>query len=180
MSYKENTIKSEMIYEGRILNLRVDTVELHDRKYSKREIVEHSNAVAIIAIKDNRVFFVKQYRIAIDQVMLEIPAGLIDPNEVPREAALRELQEEIGYSANSLEFLYDSYSSPGFTDEKTSFFLAQDLFESKLEADDDEFLEIVDYDLEEAMKMIDNGEIEDSKTISGLLYVYRKLKDNDR
>lgn len=180
MSNKQNTVKSEMIYEGRILNLRVDTVELEDRKYYKREIVEHGNAVAIIALKENRVYFVKQYRIAIDQSMLEIPAGLIDPNEVPREAALRELQEEIGYNANSLEFLFDSYSSPGFTDEKTSFFLAKDLFESKLKADDDEELEVFDYDLEEAIEMIDNGKIEDSKTIAGLLYVYRKIKENDK
>ncbi|HHX68255.1 MAG: NUDIX hydrolase [Miniphocaeibacter sp.] len=180
MTYEENTIKSEMVYEGRILNLRIDTVELPNRKYSKREIVEHNNAVAIIAIKDNRIFFIKQYRKAVNKVLLEIPAGLIDANESPREAALRELQEEIGYGANKLEFLFDGYSSPGFTDEKTSYFLAQDLFESKLEADDDEYLEVLDFDIDEALKMIDDGEIEDTKTITGILYVYRKFMTNDK
>ncbi len=180
MIHEENTIKSEMIYEGRILNLRVDTVELPDRKYSKREIVEHNNAVAIIAMKDDRIFFVKQYRKAVNKVLLELPAGLIDANEAPREAALRELQEEIGYGSNKLEFLFDSYSSPGFTDEKTSFFLATDLFESKLEADDDEYLEVLDYGIDEAMKLVKDGYIEDGKTITGILYVSRKYENNDK
>ncbi|WP_099203268.1 NUDIX hydrolase [Miniphocaeibacter massiliensis] len=179
MLHEEKTIKSEMIYEGRILNLRVDTVELPDIKYSKREIVEHSNAVAIVAVKDNKVFFVKQYRKAIEKVLLEIPAGLLEVNESPREAALRELQEEIGYSSNNMEFMFNGYSSPGFTDEKTTYFLAQELFESKLVADDDEYLEVVSYDIEEAIKMIEDGVIEDSKTISGILFAYRKLKDNE-
>ena len=96
MTHEEKTIKSEMIYEGRILNLRIDTVELPDRKYSKREIIEHSNAVAIVPIKDNKIFFVKQYRKAIEQILLEIPAGLLEVNESPKEGALREMQEEIG------------------------------------------------------------------------------------
>ena len=179
MLHEEKTIKSEMLYEGRILNLRIDTVELPDRKYSKREIVEHSNAVAIIAIKDNKIFFVKQYRKAIEKVLLEIPAGLLEVNESPREGALRELQEEIGYSSDNMEFLFNSYSSPGFTDEKTTYFLAQDLYESKLDADDDEYIEVVSYDIEETLKMIEDGEIEDSKTVSGILFAYRKLKDNE-
>ena len=178
MIYEENTIKSEMIYEGRILNLRVDTVELPNRKYSKREIIEKSNAIAIIAIKDNKIFFVRQYRKAVNKPLIEIPAGLIESNEDPREAAIRELQEEIGYSANSLTFLFNSYSSPGFTDEKTSFFLAEDLFESKLVADDDEYLEVLTYDIETALKMIDDGKIEDSKTIKGILYIYRKIMND--
>lgn len=178
MIYEENTIKSEMIYEGRILNLRVDTIELPDRKYSKREIVEHAKAAVIIAIKDNKIFFVKQYRKAVNKVVLELPAGLIKTNEPPRNAALRELQEEIGYSSNNLEFLFDSYASPGFTNEKAYYFLARDLFESKLEPDDDENLSIVQYDFKEALKMIEDGAIEDTKTIAGILYVERKLKNN--
>lgn len=179
MIHEENTIKSETIYEGRILNLKVDTVELPNRKYSKREIVEKSNAIAIIAIKDNLIFFVKQYRKAVNKPLLEIPAGLIESNEDPREAALRELQEEIGYSARKLNFLFNSYSSPGFTNEKTSFFLAEDLYESKLIGDDDEYLEVLSYDINAAIKMIDDGEIEDSKTITAILYIYRKILEKN-
>ena len=179
MTHEEKTIKSEMIYEGRILNLRIDTVELPDRKYSKREIIEHSNAVAIVPIKDNKIFFVKQYRKAIEQVLLEIPAGLLEVNESPKEGALREVQEEIGYASDSMEFLFNSYSSPGFTDEKTTYFLAQNLYESKLVADDDEYIEVVSHDIEEVLKMIEDGEIEDSKTVSGILFAHRKLMQNE-
>lgn len=168
---KEQTIKSEMIYEGRILNLRVDTVELKNRKYSKREIVEHSNAVTIIALKDDKIVFVRQYRKAVDKELLELPAGLIESNELPKEAAQRELQEEIKYDAKNLEYLFDSYSSPGFTDEKMSYFLATDLFSSPLQEDEGEDLNIEEYTLEEALNMIEEGKIEDSKTIIGLLYL---------
>ena len=168
---KEQTIKSEMIYEGRILNLRVDTVELKNRKYSKREIVEHSNAVTIIALKGDKIVFVRQYRKAVDKELLELPAGLIESNELPKEAAQRELQEEIKYDAKNLEYLFDSYSSPGFTDEKMSYFLATDLFSSPLQEDEGEDLNIEEYTLEEALNMIEEGKIEDSKTIIGLLYL---------
>ncbi|MEJ8751059.1 NUDIX hydrolase [Lagierella sp. ICN-221743] len=168
---KEQTIKSEMIYEGRILNLRVDTVELKNRKYSKREIVEHSNAVTIIALKGDKIVFVRQYRKAVDKELLELPAGLIESNELPKEAAQRELQEEIKYDAKNFEYLFDSYSSPGFTDEKMSYFLATDLFSSPLQEDEGEDLNIEEYTLEEALNMIEEGKIEDSKTIIGLLYL---------
>ena len=168
---KEQTIKSEMIYEGRILKLRVDTVELKNRKYSKREIVEHANAVTIIAMKDDKIVFVRQYRKAVDKELLELPAGLIESNELPKEAAQRELQEEIKYDAKNFEYLFDSYSSPGFTDEKMSYFLATDLFSSPLQEDEGEDLNIEEYTLEEALNMIEEGKIEDSKTIIGLLYL---------
>lgn len=168
---KEQTIKSEMIYEGRILNLRVDTVELKNRKYSKREIVEHANAVTIIALKDDKIVFVRQYRKAVDKELLELPAGLIESNELPKEAAQRELQEEIKYDAKNFEYLFDSYSSPGFTDEKMSYFLATDLFSSPLQEDEGEDLNIEEYTLEGALNMIEEGKIEDSKTIIGLLYL---------
>ncbi len=176
---EEKTIKSEMIYEGRILNLRVDTVELENRKYSKREIVEHANAVAIIPLKDDKIIFVRQFRKAVNKDLLELPAGLIESNELPKEAASRELQEEIEYDAKEMEYLFDSYSSPGFTDEKMSYFLAKDLFPSKRENDEDEFLKIEEYSLNEALKMIEEGKIEDSKTIVGLLYLNMRKGNND-
>ena len=95
--FYEKSIKSDTIYDGKILKLRVDTVELVNKKYSKREIVDHQKGVGIIAFdEDNKLWMVKQYRKAIDRVTLEIPAGLVESNELPIETAKRELQEEIG------------------------------------------------------------------------------------
>ena len=173
--HREESMKSETIYEGRILNLKVSTVELPNQKYSKREIVEKNKVVAIVPIKDDKIVLVKQYRIAVDKELLEIPAGIVEVGEEPREAALREMKEEIGYGSDDLEYLIDSLSSPGFTNEKTSYFLADNLYEEKLEADDDEFIEVVEMDIKEVIRMIEFGEINDSKTIIGVLLAARKL-----
>lgn len=106
MNEIEKTMKTEILYEGKILTLRVDTVELPDMKYSKREIIEHSPSVVIIPmIDDENVFVIKQYRKAVDKVLYEFPAGLLESGEDPKEAALRELQEEIKYTADKIEFL---------------------------------------------------------------------------
>ena len=175
MINEEKTVKSDIIYEGRILNLRVNTVELPNQKYSKREIVDHGKAVALIPIKEDKIIFVRQHRIAVGKVLLELPAGLVEANEEPRETALREMQEEIGYTSDNMEYLFDSLSSPGFTNEKTSFFLAKDLVEKKGTPDEDEFLDVVEYTVEEALNMIDSGEIIDAKTIIGVLYAARIL-----
>src|SRR5690554_4052188 len=116
MVFEEKTMKSDKLYEGKLLNLRVDTVELPDKKYSKREVVEHPGGVGIVPItEDNCIILVKQYRKAIEKFLLEIPAGKLELNEEPRETALRELKEETGYEANKLEYLLDFYTSPGFT-----------------------------------------------------------------
>lgn len=175
MIYEEKTVKSDMIYEGRILNLRVDTVELPNQKYSKREIVEHGKAVALIPIKEDKIIFVRQYRIAVGKVLIELPAGLVESNEEPRETAVREMEEEIGYTSEDLEYLFDSLSSPGFTNERTSYFLARNLIEKQGIPDEDEFIETVELTLEEALEMIEDGEISDSKTIIGVLYASRIL-----
>lgn len=170
----EKTIKSDPIYDGKILSLKVDTVELPDKKYSKREIVDHKKGVGIIAFDgEDSLFLVRQYRIAIDSYTLEIPAGLVDANELPIDAAKRELQEEIGFYPEDIEYLFDMHSSPGFTNDKLSFFIARDLRESKLEEDDDEFLEKISYKIDDLFNMIQNGEITDAKTIIGIMYAMR-------
>ena len=122
-SYEEKTIKSETLYKGRIVDLRIETVELPDKKYAKREIVDHGKGACIIPIRDDgKIILVKQFRKAINQFIYELPAGLVDPGEDPSQTAYRELQEEIGYKANDLKFLFSGYPSPGFTNEETSFF----------------------------------------------------------
>src|SRR5574344_404340 len=173
--HHEETIKSETIYDGRIIKVRVDTVELSNMSYSKREIVEHQRAVSLVAITENQeIYLVKQYRKAVDKVIYEIPAGLVDGNESLQDAAKREAQEEIGMKPNNLELLVESYSSPGFTDEIFSVFLATDLEESKLDQDDDEYVEPVLVPLKDALEMVENFEIMDAKTIIGILYAARK------
>lgn len=177
--FYENTIKSDIVYEGKILNLRVDTVELVDKKYSKREIVDHQKGVGIIAYDgEDKLWMVSQYRIAIDKVTIEIPAGLVDSNEVPSETASRELQEEIGYKANDMEFLFTMHASPGFTNDKLSLFVAKDLEESKLDLDEDENLTAKSYPIDDLYDMVLNGEITDAKTIIAIQYaVNQKLKN---
>ena len=174
----ETPIKSDVVYDGKILKLRVDTVELQNKKYSKREIVEHQKGVGIIAYDgDDKLWMVSQYRIAVGTNMLEIPAGLVDAGETPIDAARRELQEEVGYYPEKIDFLYTMHSSPGFTNDKLSFFVASDLKESRLDLDDDEFLEAKSYPINDLYNMVLNGEITDAKTIIAIQYaVNEKLK----
>lgn len=178
MDNYEKTIKVENIYEGKILSLRVETVEMPDKKYSKREIVDHVKGVGIIAFdgKDS-IYLVRQYRKAIDEFTLEIPAGLVEVNEKPIETAKRELQEEIGYKPLDIEYLFDMHASPGFTNDKLSFFLAKNLEESKLELDEDEFLEKKSYKIEDVYNMVINGEITDAKTIIAVMYAKRLIDE---
>lgn len=178
MDNYEKTIKVDNIYEGKILSLRVETVEIPDKKYSKREIVDHMKGVGIIAFDgEDSIYLVRQYRKAIDEFTLEIPAGLVEANEKPIETAKRELQEEIGYKPLDIEYLFDMHASPGFTNDKLSFFLAKDLEESKLEEDEDEFLERKSFKIDDIYNMVINGEITDAKTIIAVLYAKRLIDE---
>lgn len=172
MGYEEKTMKTEKIYEGKILNLRIDTVELPDKKYSKREIVEHPGAVAILPLTDdNDVILVKQYRKALEKEILEIPAGKLEIGEEPRETAIRELKEETGYTAKKMEYLLEFYTSPGFSNEKLYLFIATGLVEGEAEPDKDEYIEITKIKLNDLLDMISKGDILDCKTIVGALTV---------
>lgn len=174
MINEEKTMKSDMIYEGKILNLRVDTVELPNKKYSKREIIDHSNAVGIIAITENdEMIMIQQYRKAVESVLLEIPAGLVELNEEPKETALRELKEETGYIAKQIEYVFDGYSSPGFTNEKLSFFVAKDFEKAMTDLDEDEFIDVQIIPIEDLLNKVESCEIVDTKTITAILYAAR-------
>lgn len=177
MIFEEKTMKSEKIYEGKILNLKVDTVELPDKKYSKREIVEHPGGVGIITItNDNNLVLVKQYRKAVEDFLWEIPAGKLEVNEEPRETAIRELREETGYEANKLTYITEFYTSPGFCNERIHLFLAEDLIEVDSEPDSGEFIEKSIVPLADLEKMLERGEIVDSKTIIAIYYVKQYLQ----
>lgn len=177
MIYEEKTMKSERIYEGKILSIRIDTVELPDKKYSKREIVEHPGAVAIVPITEEKeIFLVKQFRKATETVLLEIPAGKLEINEQPAECAIRELKEETGLDAEKFEYILDYFSSPGFTNEKIRIFMAIGVTIGESEPEEDEYIDVVKIKIDEALNMINDGIIKDGKTIIGIFMAHDRIK----
>ncbi|NLW40225.1 MAG: NUDIX hydrolase [Tissierellia bacterium] len=177
MTCEEKTMKSERIYEGKIVNLRIDTVELPDKKYSKREIVEHPGAVGIIPItEDGSIILVEQYRKPVEKKLIEIPAGKIEINEEPKETAIRELIEETGYKAGKMEYILEFYTSPGFTNEKIYLFLATELEYVEENPGEDEYIQVKKIPIEKLVDMIDKGEIIDSKTIISIYFAMKYLK----
>lgn len=176
MVMKEETMSTERIYNGRVLNLRIDTVELPDMKYGKREIIEHNGGVAIIALDEQKnILMVKQFRKAIEDVLLELPAGKLEAKEDPLECAKRELEEETGYKTENIELITSFYTSPGFSNEKLYIYLAKDLKKGTVNLDEGEFLESYKYKAQEVYKMIEENKIEDGKTILGLMMVKAEI-----
>lgn len=172
MNLFEKTLHKESIYKGAIIDLEVHDIELPDGQTSKRELVYHNGAVAVCAINpDNQVILVRQYRKPAEKTLLEIPAGKLEINEERESAAKRELEEETGYIAENLELITEMYGSPGFSNEKISIYLAKDLKIGEMNLDDDEFIEIETYNIEEITSMLQNQEIEDAKTIIALQYL---------
>lgn len=172
----ETIIKTDRVYNGRLFNLDVSEVRLPDGSTSVREIVRHPGATALIAVDaEGKILLVRQYRVASNRVMSEIPAGTRDGDEPPEICAVRELQEETGYKPGKLEALGGFYVAPGYTTEYIYLFLATELIESRLPGDSDEFIEVTRATLDEALRMIEQGEIADAKTIIGVLR-YARLK----
>ena len=172
---EERVLESRRIYDGRIVNLRVDQVAFDDGRVGQREVVEHSQAVAIVAVADDgRILLVRQFRLPIGRVMLEVPAGGLDADEEPEAAAQRELQEETGYRAARLERLGGFWVAPGYCTEYIHVYLAEGLTESRLAADEDERIEVEALSLGDALALVDRGEIDDAKSICGLLQYARR------
>ena len=156
----EKIITSKNVYDGRIVKLDINEVELPNGQIAKREVVSHKPGVSIVAIDDkNNFIFVKQFRSGIGDELIEIPAGLVENGENPKSAARRELQEEIGYDCSNLELLCSFYPSPGFCNEVTYIYLATNLIKSSLPKDEDEFIELGAYTIEELKEKIFSGEI---------------------
>ncbi len=176
---EEKTLKSRSIFKGRAFNVRVDTVIDASGEETTREIVEHTECVAVVPVDTNgEILLVRQYRKAIEKELLEIPAGGIEPGEDPESAVKRELQEEIGYLPGRVEKLGGYYSSPGFCTEFLYLYLAQDLSVSQLYAEDTLAIHIVRVKPNQIRRLIRSGEICDSKSVAGLLQYldYRKKK----
>lgn len=178
MELKETAIESKRIYEGKIISLRVDTVRLPNGRVSTREVIEHKGAVAVVPMLDReRIVLVRQYRQPAGRVLLEIPAGGLEPGEDPADCACRELAEEVGYVPGKLTPLFSSYLAPGYSSEILHTFLAEELRPESLERDSDEFLETVTVDLSEAIDLIIAGEIADAKSICGILMASRLFRN---
>jgi len=173
----ERLIESRVEYAGKIAKFRVDKVELPDGRTATREIIEHEPVVAIVPVHANGdVILVRQYRLATGGVILEVPAGGVDQGESFREAAQRELSEEVGLRAGRLVQLADFYVSPGFLTERVISFLATELTDAPGEADEDEDIVVVRMPLGEAVAMVEHGEFHDAKSIASLLLAERRIK----
>jgi len=172
----ERTLASRMAYEGRLISLRVDDVELATGRKARREIVVHPGAVVIVAWDGERLAMVRQWRQAAATTLLEVPAGTRDPGEEPAETAARELAEEVGVRAASWQTGPAFFSAPGFCTERLTLFLASDLVPTPdVASPEDEDLEASWLTLGEALAAIDDGQVQDAKSIVAILWLARHL-----
>ena len=170
------TVRSERIYEGKILEVYKDEIKMPDGDTAMREVVEKHNASAIVPVdNDGNIIMVRQYRHPARDLVLEIPAGTFEDGEDPYECASRELEEEIGYKAEGLTYINWTYASVGICTERIYLYIADRLTRGVQKLDKDEFIDVEKYSLEDAMSMIFDGTITDSKTVMGIL-AYSELK----
>ena len=185
MEFTEKTLNSQIIYDGRVVKVFKDSVELSTGQKSFREVVKHSGGVlilavkedknlhvggvVILAVKEDKILLVKQFRYPLREVMFELPAGKLEAGEDPFEAAKRELEEETGYCANKWTNLGYVYTSPGYSNEKLYLYKAEDLEFTHCHPDEGEIIQAFEYKYDEVLKMIDNGEVNDAKTLCAIL-----------
>jgi ADP-ribose pyrophosphatase len=173
--FLEKTIKTDKIFQGKIISLEVVHVELPDGQIATREIVRHPGAVCVLALLDDKMLVVEQYRKPLGKSQVEIPAGKLEAGEDPLEAAGRELEEETGYHCDELRHICSYYTSPGFADELIHFYVAEHLIKGQVNLDEDEFLECEAITLEQAQQYIAEKRISDAKTIAAI-YAWRIYK----
>jgi len=175
---QEITISSEKIFNGKLLNLRIDKVLLPDKRESFREIVEHPGAVSVVPLNNEDIYLVKQYRKPVEEALLEIPAGTLEPGEDPLQCAHRELAEETGFKAGKIEKITTFYTSPGICTEIMHLYLASDLTDTEGQTDNDEFIKIEKYNYKDLNNLIIEGKIKDAKSIIGIVLAEKVLKNN--
>lgn len=171
-------LSSQIVFRGKVFNVRLDQIRLPDGRIGQIDILEHAQAVTILPIDaDSKIWFIRQYRHAAGGGILELPAGVMEPGELPIESAQRELREEIGMAAGKLEALGEFYLAPGYSSEFMYVFLATDLYSAALKPDDDESIEIVKVSTQEALLMAAQGMVKDAKSLAALLLWSLQKKD---
>lgn len=181
MNLEEKQLNSEEIFNGVAIHLFKDEILLPDGSRSVREVIRHPGAVCVLPVtEDGDVIFVNQFRYAFNKVTLEVPAGKLEIGEEPVSAALRELSEETGLTAKSIVHLGDMYTTPALIDEVIHMYIATDLIEGEQHLDDGEFINVVKMPLAEAIEMVMNNEIKDSKTQTVLLKAEKYLEREGR
>lgn len=173
-SLEEKTLNTEQIFTGKVISLQVDEVELPNGRVSKREIIKHPGAVAVIPVTaENKIVMVEQYRKALERTIIEIPAGKLEKGEKPEICAARELEEETGYECASMEWLISFYTSPGFADEIVHLYKATGLSkkENAATTDEDEFVNLLEISVEESIQLIKDQQIYDAKTAYAVQYL---------
>lgn len=180
MNFEEKTLNSKVVYEGKVVTVLKDDVEVADGHKSFREVILHSGGVVIAALKDSdTILLVKQYRYPLKHVNLELPAGKLEIGEDPNEACKRELEEETGYRAKVWKSLGYINTTPGICTEKLYLYLAKNLEFVGEHPDEGEILKCCEYNLKDVFYMIQNGEINDAKTICALSRAFCKGYKND-
>jgi ADP-ribose pyrophosphatase len=173
-SLEEKTLTVEKVFSGKVISLQVEEVELPNGKTSKREIIKHPGAVAVLAVtNEEKIVLVEQYRKALERTIVEIPAGKLEKGEKPEVCAARELEEETGYACSKMEWLISFYTSPGFADELVHVYVATGLQkkEDAAETDEDEFVNLMEVTLEEALELMKEQKIYDAKTVFAVQYL---------
>lgn len=174
--YYEKELEREYVYKGKIINLRVDKVEMPGGNIATREVVEHNGGVGVLPVdKDNMVYLVRQYRRPVDRELLEIPAGKLAPGEDPLKCGIRELKEETGLTAEKYTCLCKSLPTPGYTSETIYLYLAINLVQGEAQLEKDEYLNVEKYSLEQAVSMAMKGKIVDGKTLIALFMANKLL-----
>lgn len=170
--FREITLETERLYEGRVINLRKDEVRLSNGHIAQREIVEHRGAICVVPVGDDgKIMLVRQFRKPTEQTLLELPAGSLELGEDPLVCAHRELMEECGLKAARMTPLFQCYLAPGYSSEYMYGYAAQGLRKVDAQPEEDELLELESYSLQELLPMISDGRIRDAKTICGVLMV---------
>ena len=170
MELTEKTLSSEMIFDGRVIHVHRDAIQLPNGETAIREVVDHHGGVCILALDDeNRALIVSQFRYPYKEVVREVPAGKLERGEDPREAAIRELKEETGAVAGDFRFLGELYPSPGYCGEIIRMYLARELTFGETKLDEDEFLNLERVPFGELVEQVLSGEIKDAKTIAAVL-----------
>ncbi|HEX2142771.1 MAG TPA: NUDIX hydrolase [Candidatus Limnocylindria bacterium] len=175
MTDSERITSTRRAYEGRLINLRVDEVALPSGRTAQREVVEHPGAVGILAWDGGGLAMVRQWRHAVGEPLLEIPAGTLDADEEPLATARRELAEECSLAAETWERGPSFYTAPGFCTERLALYLATGLHDADGQSDDDEDLELSWMSLPEALAAVDDGRVADAKSIAGVLWLARRI-----